>query len=84
MTPEEALDAILMHAYEAASRGAFLEVERADEVLRGALRRLAEVERELEALRAREAALARRLRAVEEGRYRVLKLVLELERELKL
>lgn len=48
------------------------------------MRRLTEVERELEALRAREAALARRLRAVEEGRYRVLKLVLELERELKL
>jgi hypothetical protein len=83
MTPEEALDAILMRAYEVTSRGAFLEVERAGEVLREALRRLTEVERELEALRAREAALARRLRAVEEGRYRALKLVLELERELK-
>ncbi len=83
MTPEEALDAILMHAYGAASGGAYLEVERAGETLREALRRLAEAEREVEALRAREASLSRRVREAEEARYRALRLLLDLERELK-
>ena len=83
MSPEEALNTLLLHAYEAASGGAYLEVERAGETLREALRRLAGAEREVEVLRAREASLSRRVREAEEARYRALRLLLELERELK-
>ncbi|UZX15014.1 hypothetical protein KQ693_10340 [Thermus sp. PS18] len=83
MEPREALAVVTQHAFEAASGADYLRLERAEAALRQALGRLEGLEREAEALRAREAALLKRIALLEGAQARALALLYDLERALK-